>query len=246
MSAATTLNQWVQGPERQRHSGEPFSFVLSSVLSISALKDNQALLDQRRALRRELRRRRRALSANEQKRAAKALCRQLRCLPEMQRARRVALYLPNDAEIDVSTLLPWLNRRGAKAYLPVLRPLSDNRLWFVHYHDATPMVANRFGIQEPHTRHGAHRARRLPAWALDLVLLPLVGFDDQGNRMGMGGGFYDRSFAFTRGRLPRPHLIGVAHDCQRMQQLPIASWDVPLDAIVSDAQIIRPKNKTGR
>lgn len=153
----------------------------------------------------------------------------------------MALYLPNDGEIDVTPLLAWLRRRGARAYLPVLRPLSDNRLWFVHYHDATPMIANRFGIQEPQTRHGAHRARRLPPWALDLVLLPLVGFDEQGNRMGMGGGFYDRSFAFSRANSgPRPRLIGVAHDCQRVERLPIASWDVPLDAIVSDARIIRP------
>ncbi|MCP1363185.1 5-formyltetrahydrofolate cyclo-ligase, partial [Halomonas sp. BBD45] len=128
----------------------------------------------------------------------------------------------------------------AKVYLPVLRPLSDNRLWFVHYHADTPMVANRFGIREPHTRHGAHRARQLPPWALDLVLLPLVGFDDDGNRMGMGGGFYDRSFAFVRYRRPRPRLIGVAHDCQRVERLPVASWDVPLDAIVSDARVVRP------
>lgn len=237
-----TLNQWVQGPERQRHSGEPFPFHATDI----DLNDRQALQDERGALRRELRRRRRALTTDDQQRAARALCRQLRCLPEVQRARRVALYLPNDAEIDVSLLLPWLKRRGAKAYLPVLRPLSDNRLWFVHYHDATPMVTNRFGIQEPHSRHSAHRARRLPPWALDLVLLPLVGFDDQGNRMGMGGGFYDRSFAFARSRTPRPRLIGVAHDCQRMRQLPIASWDVPLDAIVSDVRVIRPKNENGR
>lgn len=204
------------------------------------MSDSLFLHDQRKALRRELRLRRRALTPSAQHQAAKALCRHLRGLPEVRRARRVALYLPNDGEIDVTPLLAWLRRRGAKAYLPVLRPLSDNRLWFVHYHDATPMVANRFGIQEPHTRHGAHHARRVPPWALDLVLLPLVGFDGQGNRMGMGGGFYDRSFAFSRNGGPRPRLIGVAHDCQRVECLPTASWDIPLDTIVSDARIIRP------
>ncbi len=199
------------------------------------------LHEQRQTLRRELRRRRRALTPRQRRQAARALCHQLRRLPEVRRARRVALYLPNDAEIDVTPLLGWLQRRGARAYLPVLRPLSDNRLWFVHYHAATPMTTNRFGIQEPHTRHGAHRARRLSPWALDLVLLPLVGFDARGNRMGMGGGFYDRSFAFAQRRGgPRPRLIGVAHDCQHVERLPVASWDVPLDAIVSDARVIRP------
>ncbi|WP_205596274.1 5-formyltetrahydrofolate cyclo-ligase [Modicisalibacter sp. 'Wilcox'] len=196
---------------------------------------------QRRALRRTLRQRRRALSPRQQRQASEALCRRLRRLPEVQRARHVALYLPNDAEIDATPLIDWLRRRGVRVYLPVLRPLAENRLWFVHYHAGTPMVSNRFGIREPDTRHGAHHARQLPPWALDLVLMPLVGFDDHGNRLGMGGGFYDRSFAFTRRRRPRPRLIGVAHDCQRVDELPVAGWDIPLDAIVSDRRVVRPE-----
>ncbi|MBZ9539761.1 5-formyltetrahydrofolate cyclo-ligase [Modicisalibacter tunisiensis] len=196
---------------------------------------------QRRAFRRTLRQRRRALSPRQQRQASEALCRRLRRLPEVQRARHVALYLPNDAEIDATPLIDWLRRRGVRVYLPVLRPLAENRLWFVHYHAGTPMVSNRFGIREPDTRHGAHHARQLPPWALDLVLMPLVGFDDHGNRLGMGGGFYDRSFAFTRRRRPRPRLIGVAHDCQRVDELPVAGWDIPLDAIVSDRRVVRPE-----
>ncbi len=195
---------------------------------------------QRRELRRNLRRRRRALTPRQQRQAARNLCLRLRGLPELRRARHVALYLPNDGEIDPRPLIAWLERRGAKVYLPVLAPLTLNRLWFVRYHSGTPMITNRFGIAEPDTRHGAHRARRLPAWALEVVLMPLVGFDDQGQRLGMGGGFYDRSFAFTRRGGPRPRLIGLAHDCQRVTTLPVESWDVPLDAIVSDARVLRP------
>ena len=194
----------------------------------------------RQALRRELRRRRRALTPEQRQAASQRLCRRLRRLPEVQRARRVALYLPNDAEIDPTPLIGWLRRRGARVHLPVLRPLSRNRLWFVHYHPDTPMATNRYGIPEPETRHGAHRARRLPAWALDLILLPLVGFDEEGQRMGMGGGFYDRSLAFTRRPGPRPRLVGLAHECQRVASLPVEPWDVPLDAIVSDVRVIRP------
>ncbi len=206
-------------------------------LSINGSHDSPS----RDQLRRELRRRRRALDSRQQRRAAHQLVQRLKSLPEVQRARRVALYLPQGGEIDPTPLIDWLRKRGAQVYLPVLKPLSENRLWFVRYHASTPMVRNRFGIAEPDTRHGAHRARRLPAWALDLVLMPLVGFDAQGNRMGMGGGFYDRTFAFTRWRRPKPGLIGVAHDCQGVAELPVAPWDVPLDAIVSDRRIVRPR-----
>ncbi|GHE21280.1 5-formyltetrahydrofolate cyclo-ligase [Halomonas urumqiensis] len=194
----------------------------------------------RKALRRMLRNQRRALSPRQQREASRRLCRRLRGLHEVQRARRVALYLPNDGEIDPTPLIQWLERRGARVFLPVLKPLSRNHLWFVRYHSGTPMVTNRFGIPEPQIRHGAHRARRLPAWALDLILLPLVGFDDAGQRMGMGGGFYDRTLAFTRRAGPRPCLIGVAHDVQRVPRLPVAPWDVPLDAIASDLRVLRP------
>lgn len=194
----------------------------------------------RQALRRTLRRRRRRLSLLEQQQASQALCRRLRQLPEVRHAQRVALYLPNDGEIDPTPLIAWFRRRNVRVYLPVLRPLTHNRLWFVHYQSTTPMQRNRFGIAEPDTRHGAHRARRVPAWALDLVLLPLVGFDARGQRLGMGGGFYDRTFAFTQRPGPRPRLIGVAHEVQYVDELPTASWDIPLNAIVSDARLIRP------
>lgn len=192
----------------------------------------------RRQLRQTLRQHRRGLPSSSQRAASLALCRQLRSLPRMQRARRVALYLPNDGEIDPRPLLDWFSRRGTRVYLPVLRPLSDNRLWFVRYDDATPMSVNRFNISEPHTRLNAHRARRLPPWGLDVVLMPLVGFDRQGNRLGMGGGFYDRTFAFTRRQRPAPHLIGLAHAGQEVNQLPNQPWDVPLNAIVTDRSIL--------
>lgn len=195
----------------------------------------------RRELRRQLRRRRRALTPHQRRSASRELCRRLKRLPALQRARRVALYLPNDGEIDPQPLIDWLTARRASVYLPVLRPLSENRLWFVRYHTGTRMTRNRFGIAEPDTRFGAHRANRLPAWALDTVLLPLVGFDDEGQRIGMGGGFYDRTFAFARRQRPRPRLIGLAHDCQRVDALPVADWDVPLDSIVSDRRIIQPR-----
>ncbi|MCM5704639.1 5-formyltetrahydrofolate cyclo-ligase [Larsenimonas salina] len=193
----------------------------------------------RAQLRRTLREQRRSLSPAQQRHAAVALKRQLSRMPELKRARRVALYLPNDGEIDPGLLLPWMQRKGARAFLPVLKPLSDNRLWFVHYHAKTRMTRNRFGISEPQTRLNAGRARRLPPWGLDVVLMPLVGFDAALNRLGMGGGFYDRTFAFTQRVRPAPRLIGLAHDIQHVDTLPFQSWDVPLDAVVTDRAVYR-------
>lgn len=92
------------------------------------------------------------------------------------------------------------------------------------------MVCNRFGIPEPRRSQ-----RRLPPWLLQLVLMPLVGFDKRGGRLGMGGGFYDTTFAFKHQKMgARPTLIGLAHACQEVESLPLAHWDVPLNAIATD------------
>lgn len=193
----------------------------------------------KRALRRFLRHQRRALSQHEQRLAAQRLCKQLKSLPEVRRARRLSLYLPVNGEIDPTPLLPWLRQRNVDIYLPVLRPFSANRLWFVAYRPDTPMVKNRFGIWEPDVRFSAQRRNRLPTWALDTLIVPLVGFDANANRMGMGGGFYDRSLAFMHRPGPSPTLIGVAHACQQVASLPVEPWDVPLQVVVSDQGCFR-------
>jgi 5-formyltetrahydrofolate cyclo-ligase len=96
------------------------------------------------------------------------------------------------------------------------------------------LLPNRFRILEP--RVNARRQRKV--WALDLVLLPLVGFDDTGGRLGMGGGFYDRSLAYLARRKSwrKPALLGLAHECQKVDRLAQASWDVPLAGTVTDRQ----------
>ena len=195
--------------------------------------------DDKRALRRLLRRKRQALSQHEQHMAAQKLCQRLKTLPEIRRARRLSVYLPVKGEIDPTPLIPWLRQRNVALYLPVLRPFSTNQLWFVAYRPDTPMVKNRFGIDEPDAQFSAQRRNRLPAWALDTLIVPLVGFDANANRMGMGGGFYDRSLAFMHRPGPSPTLIGVAHACQQVASLPVEPWDVPLQAVVSDQGTVR-------
>jgi len=189
-------------------------------------------MNPRQQLRQTIRRKRRALTQQQQKRAAKRLHAQICRRPEFIRARHVALYLPNDGEIDPRPLIESCWKMSKKTYLPVLHPVLHNRLWFVPYTRQTKLVRNIYNIEEPPLL----RSPRRPPWALDLVLLPLVAFDAQGNRMGMGGGYYDRTFSFKvgKGAISGPKLVGLAHELQRVEQLPVESWDIPLAGIISD------------
>lgn len=183
-------------------------------------------------LRRVLRQRRRALSRSQQRSAARNLYRQLAQSPQFRRARHIALYLANDGEIDPRPLLAAAQKRGKRTYLPVLSAWPRTKMVFQRVTRHEKLAGNRFRILEP----SPHRKRQRKLWALDLVLLPLVGFDDRGGRLGMGGGFYDRSLAYLRMRKNwhKPTLLGLAHECQRVDELAMASWDVPLQATVTD------------
>ena len=185
----------------------------------------------RSRLRRELRQRRRALSPRQQRQASRALCRHLRASAYVRHCRHIALYWPNDGEIDPRPLRREAEKLGKQSYLPVLHPVHRNRLWFFRLNDDTELTQNRFGIPQPRIRGGSSR----PAWALDLVLMPLVGFTEQGDRLGMGGGFYDCTFEFLkRASCHKPRLVGLAHECQRMNSMPTASWDIAMDCIITD------------
>lgn len=186
----------------------------------------------RAQLRRTLRHARRALSPGQQRQAARGLYRQLAQHPLFRRARHVSLYLPMDGEIDPRLLLREAQRRGKATYLPVLNAWPRTRMVFQRVRPGEKFRPNRFRIPEPRI----DRARQRKIWALDLVLMPLVGFDDEGGRLGMGGGFYDRSLAYRARRKfwKKPTLLGMAHECQRVTRLDQASWDVPLTGTVSD------------
>lgn len=191
--------------------------------------------DSRNALRRKLRAQRNALSAPHQLRAAQQLATRLATQPLLRVSRRIAVYLPNDGEIDPVPLILRIWKMNKTCYLPVLSRLTHDRLWFAPFMPDTPLTQNRFGILEPRTPARA----RVSAQELDLILMPLVAFDAHGNRLGMGGGFYDKSLAFLRTRSVwrKPHLIGLAHDFQRVDKLTANAWDVPLQAVATDRGI---------
>ncbi len=186
-------------------------------------------------LRRELRRRRAQLPVEESRRAAWGLAARLAATHWFRSARHIACYLANDGEIDTTAVIARILRAGKYCYLPVLAPRDHDRLWFAPYEDGMPLRPNRFGIPEPVVP--ARSLRR--AQALDLVLLPCVAFDAGGRRLGMGGGFYDRSLAFLgqRGHWRRPRAVGLAYEFQRVDRLPAEPWDVPLDGIVTEERV---------
>jgi 5-formyltetrahydrofolate cyclo-ligase len=183
-------------------------------------------------LRRMLRKARRALTPSQQRQAARGLYKQLAQQPLFRRARHISLYLPTDGEIDPRLLLRAAQRRGKATYLPVLSAWPRTKMVFQRILPGEKLKPNRFRILEPR----ANIARQRKIWTLDLVLLPLVGFDDVGGRLGMGGGFYDRSLAYLarRNDWRKPTLLGLAHECQKVERLAQASWDVPLQGTVTD------------
>lgn len=191
--------------------------------------------EHKQQLRNELRARRRALTSAQQQQASHLLLRQLMQLPQFMRAQHIALYIATDGEIDPAVIARQLWKMEKKTYLPVLRPGKSKDLWFVEFSIKTDLSPNRFGIPEPDFR----RERRLPANLLDVVLLPLVGFDRRGARLGMGGGFYDTTFAFKQKNThEKPYLIGLAHSCQECEALPTDSWDISLFAIATEADML--------
>jgi 5-formyltetrahydrofolate cyclo-ligase len=182
----------------------------------------------RHQIRQQIRQARRRLTAAEQDAAARTIAERVADTPHLASARRVALYLANDGELDPQPLIDWYWSRGAQVYLPVLHPFSPGHLLFLRYAPDTALIANRFGIPEPRL----DVRLLLPKAELELIYTPLVAFDAAGNRMGMGGGFYDRTLSgWHRGQGPRP--VGLAHDCQQLAAIPTDHWDVPLPELLT-------------
>lgn len=184
-------------------------------------------------LRSRLRAQRQRLSEAERSAAAQRISDSMGHHSLFRRSRHIAFYFPNDGEVDLTPLIQRAWAMHKICYLPVITP--DQRLLFAPYDPDVPLVSNRYGIPEP-TRPGL---RLLPARLLDLVLLPLVAFDTHGNRLGMGGGFYDRSLSFLlhRHHWRKPRLLGVAYEFQKLTKLETNSWDVPLDGIVTESSL---------
>ncbi len=183
-------------------------------------------------LRRHLRQQRRALSVPQQRQAARAVARRLVRHPLWQGCQHIGLYLSAFGEVSLLPLARQLQRRGKRLYLPVVRRW-DQRLRFVRTSARQLGTRQRLrrhplGMQQP-ALHGSRSVHQL-----DVLVMPLLGFDAHGHRLGMGGGYYDRTLGQPgRGQCVRPLRLGVAHGFQQVAALPVQPWDQPLHQLVS-------------
>lgn len=182
-------------------------------------------------LRLRLRAQRRALDLGLRQAAARAVAAYVADWSAWLQAGHIAGYWACQGELDPQPLLEQAWAAGRSVYLPVLQDAHGLR--FAPYRPETPLRLNRFRIPEPEVPLAACLAPE----QLDLVLTPLVAFDEFGTRLGMGGGFYDRAFEFRgnpTGRGQGPVLLGLAYAFQQVATLKPQPWDVPLDAVATE------------
>ncbi|MFJ5491181.1 5-formyltetrahydrofolate cyclo-ligase [Pectobacterium carotovorum] len=186
----------------------------------------------RQQIRQAVRQQRRLLTSAQQSRFAQQASERVMAHPKIIRADSVAVFLSFDGELDTSPLIQQLWQQEKRVYLPVLHPFRAGYLLFLRYAPDTELVRNRLKIMEPRldVRHV------LPLPQLDVLLTPLVAFDHQGQRLGMGGGFYDRTLQYRNYTSRGPYPIGLAHDCQQIDALPVESWDIPLPEIITPSR----------
>ena len=185
--------------------------------------------DSKPELRRRALRARRALSDAEREFASDRICDAIIRSAEFMSAGTIACYLPTLDEVDPTFVIERAWRVGKRVFAPVVG--AHDRMLFAELAPDSLLTRNRFGIWEPAPDHC------IRACELDLVITPLVAFDANRNRVGMGGGYFDRCFRFLKNRRKwlRPKLIGVSFKCQEVAEITPDSWDIPLYKVVTES-----------
>jgi len=181
-------------------------------------------------IRRQIRADRNNFSPEYQNQAANQLIKQLCQQGFFNQAKHIACFLSFDGEISTQPIIQHLFSNNKHCYLPKLKPFKPNRLWFMPYDQASHMIENRYAIPEVDEKVN----KAIAPSQLDLVLLPLVAFDNSGSRLGMGGGYYDATFAHLKLKKKRPMFVGLAYSQQQIDDLPSDMWDLPLDAVCTN------------
>lgn len=189
-------------------------------------------ISHKKALRKSLRRTRRNLPKTYQKKASKQVLTTLKRLPSYRFAKRVALYLEADGEISTQNIIADLRLRNHAVFVPLIDPIRPHSLRFVRIDKTSQLQPNHFGILEPKFDY----KKCVPAFSLSMMLTPLVGFNEQARRLGMGGGFYDRVLA-KAAKITPITTVGLAYECQKCEHLPQEPWDEPLSYVATEKAI---------
>jgi len=194
---------------------------------------NQSAKVIKRNIRQSIRQQRQSISIKESAQAAESLCKNLVNLDAYQSSPTIASYLTFDGEIGTQLINQQIQKDKKVCFLPKLKPWPPNRLWFMPYTPNAPLNKNRYGI--PEVDLPVDQAIR-PS-QLDIILMPLVAFDELGNRLGMGGGFYDATLAHlpTMGR--KPLCLGLAYEQQKQDILPAEPWDFQIDGVITEKNV---------
>ena len=186
-------------------------------------------------LRRLLREQRSMISPTAQQQISLKIAQTIIRLQEFRAAKRIACYLAQENEIDMLPVMQKAWESNKKIYLPVIQSLKKGTMDFYEYEENDPLIENRVHIQEPEK----HTEKLTYPWTLDLVMMPIVGFDEACHRLGRGGGYYDQTFSFLKNaeKKHRPFLIGVAYEFQKVENINANEWDINPDIIVTEEKI---------
>ncbi|MET1256153.1 5-formyltetrahydrofolate cyclo-ligase [Aliikangiella maris] len=181
----------------------------------------------KKAIRQEIRQRRNLITSEQSRKSGKAALKHLLAHPTYFNAKHIACFLSFDGEISTQAIIEQLIIDKTRCYLPKLKPMKPNRLWFLPYTHETKLIPNKLKI--PEVDLAVNHAIRISQ--LDIILMPLVAFDIKGNRLGMGGGYYDATLAHLVGAKEKPLCFGLAFEEQKVDSIPSQPWDYPLDGI---------------
>lgn len=188
---------------------------------------SQSSIKSKPFLRRELRSARTSLACETRNRHDESIGQHLLQLIKSQGAASIACYWPFNGEPDITPIYQRLLTHGHMLALPVISTNDQHEMQFHVWRKDTNLVKNRYGIFEP------LNTSSLPLSSFDLLIIPLVGYDSCGNRLGMGAGYYDRCLESMRD-LPVPLRVGIAYSLQEIDRLEKNNWDIPLHGLVNE------------
>ena len=172
---------------------------------------------------------RRGLPKSERARASARICERVVASREFHSSKDIACYLPMQDEVDTRDIIERAWCANKRIFVPVLRGPAE--MVFCEMNADTELERNRLGIWEP------ARGFLIDPRQLDIVITPTVAFDTNAHRIGMGSAYYDRCFAHLKMRKNwiKPKLIGVAFDCQKVEEIAPSPWDIPLYRVITEA-----------